>query len=55
MYLWTLEWLLGFNEDNCNMLHLGKNNPQFNYDIGPPNNKVKLGTSTSEKDLGVYI
>ena len=55
MYLWTLEWLLGFNEDKCNILHLGKNNPQFNYDIGPPNSKVNLGTSTSEKDLGVYV
>ena len=52
MYLWTLKWLLGFNEDKCNMLHLGLNNPQFDYDIGLPNNKVKLGTSTSEKDLG---
>ena len=55
MYSWTVEWMLGFNEDKCNILHLGKNNPHFNYNIGPPNNKVNLGTTVSEKDLGVYV
>ena len=55
MYLWTVEWMLGFNEDKCNILHLGKNNPHFNYNIGPPNNKVNLGTTVSEKDLGVFV
>ena len=51
----TLEWLLSFNEVEYNILHTGFNNTQFDYDIGLPNNKVKLVTSTSEKDLGVFI
>ena len=29
MYLWTVKWLLGFNEDKCNILHLGKDNPHL--------------------------
>ena len=55
MFYWTKEWLLKFNKSKCKVLHLGKNNPAFEYFIGDENEKVKLMPDTSEKDLGVHI
>ena len=55
MFYWTKEWLLKFNKSKCKVLHLGKNNPDFEYFIGDENEKVKLMPNSSEKDLGVYI
>ena len=26
---WSEKWLLGFNTSKCNMMHLGKSNPQY--------------------------
>ena len=50
---WTLEWLLKFNEEKIHALHLGKNNPNYDYYIGE--NNTLINTSTLEKDLGVFI
>ena len=55
MVKWTLKWLLGFNLSKCGVLHVGKNNPHFNYTIGFDQYKINLETSNSEKDLGVHI
>ena len=30
---WSVHWLLGFNCNKCNVLHLGKNNPKYDYTI----------------------
>ena len=30
---WTNTWLLKFNSEKCKVLHLGKNNPKFDYFI----------------------
>ena len=55
MFQWTQKWLLQFNKDKCKILHLGKNNPKYNYTIGEEENKVTLSETELEKDLGVYI
>ena len=50
---WTIEWLLKFNEEKIHALHLGKNNPNYDYYIGE--NNTLINTSTLEKDFGVFI
>ena len=55
MFQWTQKWLLQFNKDKCKILHLGKNNPKYNYTIGEEENKVTLSETVLEKDLGIYI
>ena len=55
MFQWTQKWLLQFNKDKCKILHLGKNNPKYNYTIGEEENKVTLSETELEKDLGIYI
>ena len=52
---WSIDWLLGFNCDKCNVLHLGKNNPRYTYTI-KNNDKITIMKETKcEKDLGVHI
>ena len=48
---WTEKWGVGFNCDKCGVMHLGKNNPNYNYTL---NNKP-LNVTVSEKDLGVHV
>ena len=52
---WTDRWLLRFNSAKCKVLHLGENNPRYNYFIKEGNTVRELLETTSEKDLGVYI
>ena len=40
-----------FNTDKCHILHLGRNNPHFNYTLGG----VQLSSVEEEKDIGVLI
>lgn len=28
---WSQDWLIKFNFDKCKVMHIGKNNPQFDY------------------------
>ena len=55
LYEWTQKWLLKFNESKCKVMHIGLNNPQFSYTIGPNNSKTLIETTTTEKDIGVYM
>jgi len=48
---WSEKWLMPFNTDKCVVLHLGKNNKEFDYVM----NNTKLHTVNEEKDLGVII
>lgn len=51
LYEWSLEWQMLFNVQKCKCLHLGYNNPAYDYYIGDE----RLETVTEEKDLGVNI
>ena len=55
MMKWTEDWLLTFNKEKCHVMHLGKNNPNYDYFMGDNNNVLKLSTTESEKDLGVFV
>ena len=50
---WQNTWLLKFNTEDlkCKVLHVGKNNPQIDYNL----NGLSLPKSSEEKDLGVII
>ena len=53
---WSDEWLLKFNRDKCKVLHLGRNNPLYEYTISHENDNPKILEITEcEKDLGVYV
>ena len=51
LYKWSLDWQMLFNVDKCTVIHMGKNNAEYNYKLGE--NIIK--TSTKERDLGVII
>ena len=52
---WTTIWLLEFNSLKCKIMHLGLNNPNFDYDIEECGCLHTLGETTAEKDLGVIV
>ena len=55
LYEWSEKWLLKFNGSKCKVLHLGKNNPQYEYTIQDGDTIKTLEVTNSEKDLGVYM
>ena len=48
---WAQRWQMTFNVEKCKVMHIGKNNPNFQYKM---NNKI-LETTTLQSDLGVLI
>ena len=52
---WTETWLLNFNSDKCKVLHIGKNNPHYEYHINQAGVVGKLDCTIAEKDLGVIV
>ena len=48
---WAQDWKMEFNESKCKVLHIGKNNPRYGYQM----NGVNLEVSDKEKDVGVMI
>ena len=48
---WSDKWLMPFNISKCVVLHLGKSNREYDYDMGD----TKLKSVKHEKDLGVLI
>ena len=44
-----------FNGSKCKILHLGKNNPNYDYTITEDGEVKNLEVTNSEKDLGVFI
>ena len=48
---WSELWQLRFNPDKCTILHLGKVNPHYTYQMG----SHLLEASDYQKDLGVIV
>ena len=48
---WAEVWRMEFNVDKCKILHVGRKNPKYEYEMAGQ----KLGTVTEEKDLGVWM
>ena len=53
---WTIKWQLFFNLNKCKVLHLGLNNPQYEYKMTDMNgNLVDVQKVENEKDLGIIF
>ena len=53
---WTIKWLMFFNVNKCKILYIGKDDPQFDYQMEDNDGNVKnLTVVNCEKDLGVYV
>ena len=48
---WACKWQMRFNIDKCKIMHTGRTNPNFLYEL----NGTALGITMEEKDLGVII
>ena len=51
LYDWSVKWGMKFNVSKCKIIHMGKNNPRYEYHIGGE----RLQSDTKEKDIGVLI
>ena len=49
------KWLLKFNILKCKIVHCGKRNPRFTYNMKCDGDLKQLETTECEMDLGVYI
>ena len=54
---WSKKWLMQLNTEKCKVMHIGKNNPNFNYFLQNhlTLQKQSISTTTDERDLGIYI
>ena len=48
---WAEDWGMKFNVDKCKIMHVGRNNPRYEYFMAG----VKLREVEEEKDMGVTI
>ena len=48
---WGKDWQMLFNLSKCKVLHIGRNNSKFNYQM----NSVSLEKVTEENDVGIIL
>ena len=48
---WAAKWGMAFNTAKCKVMHIGRNNPQYQYEMGGH----ILETTRSERDIGVIV
>ncbi|CAM4564408.1 unnamed protein product [Caretta caretta] len=48
---WATKWQMKFNVDKCKVMHIGKNNPNYTYNMMGAN----LPMTNQERDLGVIV
>jgi ribonucleases P/MRP protein subunit RPP40 len=51
MFRWSQDWQMLFNVEKCSVMHMGKRNKEYSYEMG---GKV-LKVSEEERDLGVIM
>lgn len=51
LILWANEWQLGIAINKCSVLHIGKNNPQHNFNL----QSVSLHNASEITDLGIVV
>ena len=52
---WSKTWKLDFNISKCNVLHIGKRNPQCIYTMNAGGEEKEINSCDKEKDLGVFF
>ena len=53
---WSSKWQIDLNFKKCSVMHLGPNNPEFEYTmINATNERIELKSSRVERDLGVNM
>jgi hypothetical protein len=52
---WCDKWSMSLNSSKCKVMHFGKKNPGRNYYVDNGNERVILGVTEAEKDLGIII
>ena len=51
---WTIKWLMFFNIDKCKVMHIGKDNPNFAYEMSDNQGDTKKLISVEyKKDFGI--
>jgi hypothetical protein len=48
---WADRWGMEFNVPKCKIMHMGNNNPKYQYNMG----RQPLAITTKERDIGVTI
>ena len=48
---WAQKWQMAFNSDKCHILHMGKQNQKFKYQLGGED----LEAVSFEKDVGILV
>lgn len=51
LFNWAEEWGMSFNVNKCKILHIGRTNPRYEYNM----NNIPLKSVQAEKDIGVWI
>jgi hypothetical protein len=51
IFRWSNEWQMLFNLDKCKVMHIGRSNQLFTYNM----DGFELKSTEAEKDIGVYI
>jgi hypothetical protein len=51
MFRWSQDWQMLFNLEKCSVMHMGKRNNEFSYEMGG----TVLKASEEERDLGVIM
>ena len=39
---WTIKWLMFFNIDKCKVMHIGKDNPNFEYEMSDNQESLRI-------------
>ena len=51
LYKWAEKWQMYFNVDKCKLVHVGRNNPKFQYAM----NGIQIQAVESQRDLGMMF